>query len=116
MALRIRPANRDIPLNPDGSLPEAWMICEWPPHEPEPTDYWISNLPEDTPLKTLVRLTKIRWCIEHDYRELKTGLGLAHFGGRTWPGWHCHATLVTAAHLFITRLRLKHGPKAAGAA
>lgn len=115
MALRIRPANRDIPLNPDGSLPEQWLICEWPPNEDAPTDYWISDLPASTPLKNLVRLAKMRWRIEHDYRELKTGLGLAHFEGRSFTGWHRHVTLVTAAHLFITRLRLTH-PKAAGAA
>ncbi|MDE8667809.1 IS701 family transposase [Pseudarthrobacter sp. H3Y2-7] len=115
LALRIRPANRDIPLNEDRSLPEAWMLAEWPAHEPAPTDYWLSDLPADTPLKTLVRLAKMRWRIEHDYRELKTGLGLAHFEGRSFTGWHRHATLVTAAHLFITRLRLTN-PKADGAA
>ena len=115
LALRIRPANRDIPLSPDGTLPEAWMLAEWPPNEPAPTDYWISDLPADTLLKTLVRLAKMRWRIEHDYRELKTGLGLSHFEGRAFTGWHRHVTLVTAAHLFITRLRLTT-PKAAGAA
>lgn len=57
---------------------------------------------------------QIRWRIEHDYRELKTGLGLAHFEGRTYAGWHHHMTLVTAAHLFITQLRLTR-PKAVGA-
>ena len=71
----------------------------------EPTDYWLSDLPETTPLPELVRLGKIRWRIEHDYRELKTGLGLDHFEGRTYPGWHRHVTLVTAAQLFITGLR-----------
>jgi len=115
LALRIRPANRDIPLNDDGSLPEQWMLAEWPPNEPAPTDYWLSDLPAHTKLKTLVRLAKMRWRIEHDYRELKTGLGLSHFEGRSFTGWHRHVTLVTAAHLFITRLRLKN-PKAAEAA
>ena len=57
-----------------------------------------------------IRYGKIRWRIEHDYRELKTGLGLDHFEGRSFTGWHRHATLVTAAHLFITTLRLD--PKA----
>ena len=66
-------------------------------------------------LKTLVRLAKIRWRIEHDYRELKAALGLDHFEGRSWLGWHHHATLVTAAHLFLTTLRLTH-PKSAGQA
>jgi len=113
LALRIRPANRDITAAQDGSLPEAWLLAEWPAGAEEPTDYWISTLGPDTPLKELVRLAKIRWRIEHDYRELKTGLGLDHFEGRSWTGWHHHATLVTAAHLFITTLRLTN-PKATG--
>ncbi|MDT5287151.1 MAG: hypothetical protein QOF88_2040 [Mycobacterium sp.] len=113
LALRIRPANRDITPADDGNLPEAWLLAEWPTGAEEPTDYWISTLHPDTPLKELVRLAKIRWRIEHDYRELKTGLGLDHFEGRSWAGWHHHATLVTAAHLFITTLRLTN-PKASG--
>jgi SRSO17 transposase len=113
LALRIRPANRDITPADDGSLPQAGLLAEWPTGADEPSDYWISTLGPDTPLKELVRLAKIRWRIEHDYRELKTGLGLDHFEGRSWIGWHHHATLVTAAHLFITTLRLTN-PKASG--
>ncbi|MDV7088438.1 transposase [Rhodococcus opacus] len=64
------------------------------------------HLPDTTPLAELVRLVKIRWRIERDYRELKTGLGLDHFEGRSRLGWHHNATLVTAAHLFLTTLRL----------
>lgn len=60
-----------------------------------------------------MRLVKIRWRIEHDYRELKTGLGLDHFEGHSWLGWHHHVTLVTAAPLFLTTLRLTD-PKATG--
>ena len=110
MALRVRPANRDIPRNPDGSLDECWLIAEWPPGEDEPTDYWLSNLPADTPLRTLVGLAKIRWRIEHDYRELKDGLGLDHFEGRSYLGWHRHVTLTALAQAFCTHLR--HDPKA----
>jgi SRSO17 transposase len=115
LAIRVRPANRLIPRETDGILPECWLLAEWPPGKPEPTDYWLSTLPADTPIKTLVRLAKIRWRIEHDYRELKTGLGLTHFEGRSWTGWHRHVTLVSAAHLFLTELRLT-SPKAHGAA
>jgi SRSO17 transposase len=93
VAVRVRPANRDIPRQPDGSLPECWLLAEWPSHEPEPTDYWLSTLPTDTRLRDLVRLAKIRWRIEHDYRELKDGLGLDHFEGRSYLGWHRHVTL-----------------------
>jgi SRSO17 transposase len=110
LALRIRPANRDIPRNSDGSLPEQWLIAEWPPDQPEPVKYWLSNMDARTPLKTLVRLAKIRWRIEHDYRELKTGLGIDHFEGRSYVGWHRHVTLAVLAQAFCTLLRLD--PKA----
>jgi SRSO17 transposase len=115
-ATRVRPANRNLPRNLDGSLPECWLLVEWPTDAAEPSDYWLSTLAPDTATAELARLGKIRWRIEHDYRELKHGLGLDHFEGRTWPGWHHHVTLVTAAHLFITTQRLTTDPKAAGAA
>jgi SRSO17 transposase len=110
LAIRVRPANRDIPRAADGSLPACWLLAEWPPGQPEPTDYWLSNLPTDTPLRVLVRLAKIRWRIEHDYRELKHGLGLDHFEGRSYTGWHRHVTLAAVAQAFCTQLRLD--PKA----
>ena len=110
LAIRVRPANREIPRNADGSLPECWLIAEWPPDKTEPTDYWLSNLPADTPLPQLVRLAKIRWRIEHDYRELKDGLGLDHFEGRSYTGWHRHVTLAALAQAFCTHLR--NDPKA----
>ncbi len=115
VALRVRPANRTIPRDEGGVLPQAWLLAEWPDDAAQPTDFWLATLPEDTPIAELVRLAKIRWRIEHDYRELKTGLGLDHFEGRSWLGWHHHATLVTAAHLFLTTLRLT-APKATGQA
>ena len=112
--LRVRPAGHRIPRDPDGSLPERWLIAEWPDDADEPVTYWLSSQPANTPPTDLIRTAKIRWRIEHDYRELKTGLGLDHFEGRSWTGWHRHVTLVTAAHLFITTLRLD--PKAAAPA
>jgi SRSO17 transposase len=105
LATRVRPANRDIPRADDGSLPGCWLLAEWPPEADEPTDYWLSNLPEDTPIEELVRFAKIRWRIEHDYRELKTGLGLDHFEGRSYLGWHRHVTLAVLAQAFCTKLR-----------
>ncbi|MGW1801232.1 IS701 family transposase [Streptomyces sp. NPDC001984] len=97
VALRVRPANRDIPRDVDGSLPDCWLLAEWPPGAAEPADYWLSTLPPDTPLRELVRTAKIRWRIEHDYRELKDGLGLDHFEGRNFHGWHRHVTLAALA-------------------
>ena len=105
LAIRVRPANRDIPRAQDGSLPGCWLLARWPPAADEPADYWLSNLPPDTPIAGLVRLAKIRWRVEHDYRELKTGLGLDHFEGRSFAGWHRHVTLAALARAFCTLLR-----------
>ncbi|MFF4345705.1 IS701 family transposase [Kitasatospora sp. NPDC001540] len=90
----------------DGVLPAATVLVEWPAGHDAPTGYWISNLPPDTPVADLARWAKMRWRVEHDYRELKHGLGLDHFEGRTWRGWHHHVTLVTAAQAFLTLRRL----------
>ncbi len=118
VAIRVRPAGRSRThrLNPDGTLEPAWLLAQWPDGAPEPVQYWLSNLGEDTPIAELVRLGKIRWRIEHDYRELKQALGLDHFEGRTFAGWHRHVTPVSAAHLFATTLRTDADPKAPGAA
>jgi SRSO17 transposase len=105
VAIRVRPASRHLPRAADGSLPECWLLAEWPPQASEPAGYWLSDLPEDTPVTELVRLAKIRWRIEHDYRELKTGLGLDHFEGRSFTGWHRHVTLAVLAQAFITMIR-----------
>ena len=105
VAIRVRPASRHIPRAADGSVPECWLLAEWPPEADEPTGYWLSDLPEDTPVAELVRLAKVRWRVEHDYRELKTGLGLDHFEGRSCFGWHRHVTLAVLAQAFCTMLR-----------
>lgn len=95
----------------DASLPaRVLLLAQWPPGEDEPTNYWLSTLPVDTPLTTLVRLANIRWRIEHDYRELTHGLGLDHFEGRTYQGWHRHVTLGAVAEAFATMLRLDPVP------
>jgi SRSO17 transposase len=105
LAIRVRPASRRIPRADDGSLPECWLLAEWPPHADEPTNYWLSTLPQTTPIAELVRLAKIRWRAGHDYRELKTGLGLDHFEGRSFTGWHRHVTLTVLAQAFCTMIR-----------
>lgn len=111
LALRVRPANVQLRRAAgEDELPVRWLVCEWPDGANEPVKYWLSNLPEDTPLKRLVLLAKLRWRIEHDYRELKDALGLDHFEGRSYQGWHHHVTLVSLAHGFLTLERLN--PKA----
>jgi SRSO17 transposase len=106
VAIRVRPASRRIRRAPDGGLPGCWLLAEWPPEADEPTDYWLSTLPADTPIAELVRLAKIRWRVEHDYRELKHGLGLDHFEGRSYLGWHRHVTLAVLAQAFCTMIRM----------
>ncbi|TPQ22879.1 IS701 family transposase [Streptomyces sporangiiformans] len=98
--LRIRPAGPEI--GEAVEMPAHWLLAEWPSDEPAPFQFWLSNLPESTPLTTLVRLAKLHRRIEHDYREMKQALGLTDFEGRTWNGWHHHVTLVAAAHAFRT--------------
>jgi SRSO17 transposase len=110
LAIRVRPASRHITREPDRSFPACWLLAEWLPEADEPTGYWLSTLPDDTLIEELVRLAKIRWRIEHDYRELKTGLGLAHFEGRSYLGWHRHVTLAALAQAFCTMIR--NDPKA----
>ncbi|MFD5193924.1 IS701 family transposase [Streptomyces sp. NPDC058357] len=103
--LRVPLAGRRPKPDADGLIPLRWLIAQWPEGEDEPVTYGISNLPADIPARDLVRLAKLRWRIEHDYRELKTTLGLDHFEGRSFTGRHRHVTLVTAAHLFPTEQR-----------
>jgi SRSO17 transposase len=85
---------------------EEWLIAEWPEGHAEPTDYWLSNLPDDTEPERLARLARMRWKMELDYKQLKGELGLDHYEGRSWLGWYHHTALVTAAHGFLALERL----------
>jgi SRSO17 transposase len=109
IALRVRPAN-DAQRQDDGVLPQRWLLAEWPQNKDAPVKYWLSNLPEDTPIESLVRSAKLRWRVEHDYRELKQCLGLDHYEGRTYRGLNHHLTCVTVAHAFLTCTRLHRDP------
>lgn len=101
--LRVRPAHRDETRS--APWPEEWLLIEWPEDEAEPTRYWFSTMPENVSLKRLVTLTKLRWRIERDYLELKQELGLGHFEGRGWRGFHHHASLCIAAYAFLVTER-----------
>jgi SRSO17 transposase len=81
---------------------EEWLIVEWPEGHEHPSDYWLSNLPADTEPEQLARLARLRWMIELDYKQLKGELGLDHYEGRSYLGFHHHCSLVTAAHGFLT--------------
>lgn len=109
--LRVREAGitvRQRASNNKTTLPDRWLLIAWDDTGDKPTHFWLAHLPGTTKpgIQRLVRLAKARWSIETGYRELKDTLGLDHYEGRTWPGWHRHVTLVTAALLFLTEHRL----------
>jgi SRSO17 transposase len=109
-AVRVRPAHRDYwKAEPHA---EEWLLIEWPRGEAEPTKYWISTLPSGITLKALIKMAKHRWIIERDYEELKQELGLGHFEGRNWRGFHHHATLCIAAYGFLVAERNRFSPSA----
>jgi SRSO17 transposase len=97
--VRVRPARGDERLREP--RPEEWLLIEWPKDEAEPTKYWLSTLPEDIAFTDLVDRTKLRWRIERDYQDLKQEVGLGHYEGRGWRGFHHHATLCIAAYGFL---------------
>ena len=109
-AVRVRPAHRDYWRA--AVRPEEWCLIEWPEGEKRPTKYWLSTLPADTALTELVDLAKLRWRIERDYQELKQEIGLGHFEGRGWRGFHHHATLCIAAYGFLVSERSRFSPSA----
>jgi SRSO17 transposase len=102
-ALRVRASHRDYQRSEP--YPEEWLIVEWPKGECEPTKYFLSNLPKSTSLRHGVATIKGRWRIERDYQELKSELGLSHFEGRGWRGFHHHASLCIAAYAFLVAER-----------
>jgi SRSO17 transposase len=107
-AVRVRPAHRDYKRTEP--YPEEWLLIEWPKKESEPTKYWLSPLPDKTSLQSLVKMAKHRWIIERDYEELKQELGLGHYEGRSWRGFHHHATLCIAAYGFLVAERNRFSP------
>ena len=107
-AVRVREGHRyywrsDVPI-------EEWLLIEWPEGESEPAKYWLSNLHASVSLEKLVDTAKLRWRIERDYQELKQELGLGHFEGRGWRGFHHHATLCFAAYGFLVAERCSFSP------
>lgn len=107
-AVRVRPAHRDEGRQEPRAI--EWLLIEWPTVESEPTKYWLSTLPEHVPLEDLVRLAKIRWRIERDYEEMKSELGLDHYEGRGWLGFHHHGVLCMAAYAFLAAERARLSP------
>ena len=108
-AVRVRPAHRDtLRTEP---WPEEWLLVEWPEDAEEPAKYWLSDLPPRTALKDLVHTAKARWWIERDYQELKQEIGLGHYEGRGWRGFHHRASLSIAAYGFLVAERRLFPPR-----
>ena len=103
--LRVRAAHQD--WRRSELREQEWLVIEWPESESEPVHYWLSNLPASTALRTLVTTAMTRWRIERDYQVLKQEFGLSHYEGRSWRGFHHHATLCIAAYGFLVSERLK---------
>jgi SRSO17 transposase len=108
-AVRLRTAHKHSVGRSPG--PEEWLLCEWPADRDAPSKFYLSSMPANTSVKELVRLAKLRWRIERDYQEMKGELGLDHFEGRTWDGFHHHAALCAAAHAFLAIRRAVFPPE-----
>src|SRR3954466_2251710 len=103
--VRVRAAHRDEWRTEPRD--EEWLLIEWPEGDTEPAKYWLATIPPDMPFDRLVDLAKLRWRIERDYQELKQELGLGHYEGRGWRGFHHHATLCIAAYAFLIAERAR---------
>ena len=111
-ALRVRCAGSNV--GKARLLPQQWLLIEWPADQAEPEKYHLSTLPQTAALNDLVRAAHMRWRIERDYQDLKQDLGLGHYEGRGWRGFHHHASLSIAAYGFLMAQRLKAGSDASG--
>lgn len=110
--VRVREAHRYY--NKTELPPEEWLLIEWPQGEKEPTKYWLSTLSEEIELNEMVDLAKLRWRVDRDYQELKQEIGLNHFEGRGWRGFHHHAALCIAAYGFLVAERCAFPPSGVG--
>jgi SRSO17 transposase len=108
-AVRVRTAERHVHGAPPSE--EVWLLLEWPKDKKKPTKFYLCSLPRSTPLKKLVQLAKLRWRVERDYQELKGEVGLDHFEGRGWRGFHHHVTLCMVAHAFLALRRALFSPE-----
>jgi len=106
--VRVRPAHRDYWRREP--RPEEWLLIEWPTGEKGPTKAWLSNVSADVTITDLVHLAKIRWRVERDYQELKDEIGIDHYEGRGWVGFHHHGALCIAAYAFLVAERARLSP------
>jgi SRSO17 transposase len=103
---------RTAPTRGAAGRAEETLLIEWPEGEAEPTKYWLSTVDEKISFRGLVDIAKMRWRIERDYQDLKQEIGLGHYEGRGWPGFHHHGTLCIAAYGFLISERETIPPSA----
>ena len=92
---------RTAPIRGAAARPEETLLIEWPKGEPAPTKYWLATVEKDISFRALVDRAKMRWRVDRDYLELKQEIGLGHYEGRGWPGFHHHGTLCIAVYGFL---------------
>jgi SRSO17 transposase len=95
-------------------LRAEWLIIEWPKNEDEPSNYSLSTLPATMGKRQLIHILKERWRTERAYEELKGELGLDHFEGRSYPGWHHHVSVVLCCYAFVVAERIRTFPPSLG--
>jgi SRSO17 transposase len=105
---------RTAPIRRAAERPEETLLIEWPEGEAKPTKYWLSTVDKNISFRGLVDLAKMRWRVERDYQELKQQAGLGHYEGRSWPGFHHHATLCIAIYGFLISERETIPPSGPG--
>ena len=91
-----------------------WLVAEWPEGEKQPTHFFLTTLPRRMSHKQIVRIIKERWRTERMYEDLKGELGLDHFEGRSFPGWHHHISVVLCCYAFVSAERARAFPPTEG--
>jgi SRSO17 transposase len=111
MTAKVRVSNQKKAHGSYRELPKTeWLLVEWPLGESEPTKFWLSTERDDLTLEERVNSAKLRWRVERDYLELKDEIGLDHYEGRRWPGFHHHVALCIAAYAFLVAERARLPP------
>ena len=103
---------RVAPIRGAARFAEETLLIEWPKDEAAPTKFWLATLDRNMSFRGLVDIAKLRWRIERDYQDLKQEIGLGHYEGRGWQGFHHHGTLSIAAYGFLISERERISPSA----
>ena len=112
-------ARRVLPIADEGikraEREPLWLLMEWENGKDAPNKFHFVSLPAHVSIKALVRNVKQRWRTERAYQDMKGELGLDHFEGRRYRGWHHHVSAVLSSYAFILAEHARHFPPALGA-